>query len=158
MSRIESSTKFMHTLKSILAIQRVNEIKNSSKHNKLQQAHTRMFGIQVCHVFSSKYPPQEEHSLDFHLHQWTLSKNIICRKSLQESLMLTRSIEDLDAAFAIISSNKSEGSESIGGLSSITPSHIRGRVLPVSSMMVTLWGEYSIKVLLIIFGLTRSHP
>ena len=37
------------------AIQRIKEIKNSSKHNMAQQAHTRMFGIQVCHAISSKY-------------------------------------------------------------------------------------------------------
>ena len=36
--------------KASLAIQKVKEIKNSSKHNMLQQAHTRMFGIQVYRV------------------------------------------------------------------------------------------------------------
>jgi len=45
----------MKTLKASLAIQRVKEIKNSSKHNMLQQAHTIMFGIQVCHAILSKY-------------------------------------------------------------------------------------------------------
>jgi len=53
MSMIEFST--MKTSKASLAIQRVKEIKNSSNHNMLQQAHTRMFGRQVNHVISWNY-------------------------------------------------------------------------------------------------------
>jgi len=50
MFRIEYSTTLMRTTKASLAIQRVKEIKKSSKHNMLQQAHTKLFRIQVCHA------------------------------------------------------------------------------------------------------------
>ena len=56
MLKIELSTTFTKTSKASLASQRVKEKKNnSSDHNMLQQAHTKMFRIQVCHVISSKY-------------------------------------------------------------------------------------------------------
>ena len=47
MSRIEFYTTIMKTLKANLAIQRVNEIKQSSRHNMVQQAHFRI-GVALC--------------------------------------------------------------------------------------------------------------